>query len=83
MKIRLEKLSIENSKDIFDFEIENRDYFESCLPPRNNNYYVIEEFNKIIDTLVKEQNNGECFMYIIRNNENEVVGRINMFLLKG
>ncbi len=80
MKIKLEKLSFENAMDILDFEKENKAYFETCLPPRHSSYYNIEEFNKITEELIEEQNNGECFMYVIRNCENEVVGRINLSL---
>ncbi len=81
MKIKLEKLDVENSKEVFDFEMENREYFETCLPPRSSSYYNIDEYNKIIESLIKEQNNSECYLYLIKNNREELVGRINLFLV--
>ncbi len=61
MKIMIELLNIQNAQDIYDFEIENRAYFEESLPSRGDEYYKLEVFNKIIRELIDEQNRGECF----------------------
>jgi len=82
MKISLELLDIKNSQDIYDFEVENRAYFERNLPSRGEDYYVLENFNNIIKELIDEQNRGECFMYVIRNETGKVLGRINLVSVK-
>ena len=82
MNISLELLDLKNAQDIYDFEVENRAYFEENLPPRGENYYVLENYNNIIKELIDEQNRGECFMYVIRNEIGRVIGRINFVSVK-
>ena len=82
MKIMIELLNIQNAQDIYDFEIENRAYFEESLPSRGDEYYKLEVFNKIIRELIDEQNRGECFMYVIRDEVGKMVGRINFFSIR-
>jgi len=82
VNISLELLDLKNAQDIYDFEVENRAYFEENLPPRGENYYVLENYNNIIKELIDEQNRGECFMYVIRNEIGRVIGRINFVSVK-
>ncbi|WOO87600.1 GNAT family N-acetyltransferase [Mollicutes bacterium LVI A0039] len=81
MEVRLEKLTLENSLEILAFETENRPYFETCLMPREDSYYTVEGFKQLTAKLLKEQENGKCYMYLIKNNEGNLTGRINLFLL--
>lgn len=82
MKIIIEPMSLENSKEIFDFEKVNKEYFESVLPPRPEGYYNFDSFNSITNTLLKECESGECHMHIIREGETGVViGRINLTVI--
>ena len=82
MNISLELLDLKNAQDIYDFEVENRAYFEENLPSRGEDYYVLENYNNIIEELIDEQNHGECFMYVIRNETGKVIGRINFVSVK-
>ncbi|MCG8542360.1 MAG: GNAT family N-acetyltransferase [Clostridia bacterium] len=82
MKIMIELLNIQNAQDIYDFEIKNRAYFEESLPSRGDEYYKFEVFNKIIRELIDEQNRGECFMYVIRDEVGKMVGRVNFFSIR-
>ena len=77
MNINLELLSLENADDIYDFEVKNRAYFEKNLPSRGDDYYILDKFKSIINLLINEQSCGDCFMYIIRNEVGEIVGRVN------
>jgi ribosomal-protein-alanine N-acetyltransferase len=77
MKITLELLNLQNAQEIYDFEIRNREYFEESLPSRGDEYYKPEVFNKITRELIDEQNQGECFMYVIRDEVGKMVGRVN------
>jgi len=77
--IFLELLTQENSTDVFNFEQENKDYFERTLPPRPTGYFERNTFDSIVDELIREQSDGECYMYIVRNDDGVMVGRVNIF----
>lgn len=82
MNISLELVSENNAKDIYNFEIKNREYFEETLPSRGDEYYKQEIFQKILKEIIEEQNRDECYMYIIRNELGEMVGRVNLFSIE-
>ena len=82
MEIILELLDLKNAKDIYDFEIINRIYFEKVLSSRGDDYYVPEKYDNIIRDIIEEQNRGECFMYVIRGKTGTVIGRINFTSVK-
>lgn len=48
------------------------------VPTRGSQYFNFEYFQKLLDDLLIEQVNGDSYFYIIRNEENEIVGRINL-----
>ncbi len=79
--ISLELLSEENSLDVYFFEKENREYFERNLPPRPANYFDLEGFKEITRELLKEQENHDVYMHIIRDAQGVMVGRINLSVL--
>lgn len=80
--IRIEMVSESNANDIYDFETENRAYFEETLPSRGEDYFKKEVFYEIIKEIVEEQNRDECYMYIIRNEIGAMVGRVNLYSVK-
>ncbi len=80
--VSIELLSKNNSQDVYFFEQENRVYFEKTLPPRPAGYYDLESFNFIINELISEQNENKRYMYIIRNSDNIMVGRVNLFIIE-
>jgi len=77
MLITLEALDLMNAQNVYDFEIENRAYFEKNLLSRGDGYYIVEKYNGIIREILDEQNRGECYMYVIRSESGKVIGRIN------
>ena len=79
--ISLELLSEENSLDVYFFEKENREYFERNLPPRPANYFDLEGFKEITRELLREQENHDVYMYLIRDSQGIMVGRINLSVL--
>ena len=79
--ISLELLSKENSLDIYFFEKENREYFERNLPPRPANYFDLEGFKEITRELLREQENHDVYMHLIRDAQGVMVGRINLSVL--
>ena len=79
--ISLELLSKENSLDVYFFEKENREYFERNLPPRPANYFELEAFKEITRELLREQENHDVYMHLIRDAQGVMVGRINLSVL--
>ena len=80
--ISLELLSEENSLDVYFFEKENREYFERNLPPRLANYFDLEGFKEITRELLREQENRDVYMHLIRDTQGVMVGRINLSVLE-
>lgn len=78
MDIRLELLKKEDAVQLFAFECENREFFESMVPGRGEDYYNFTHFTKVLDTLLKEQQEGTDCYYLIKNNSNQIVGRMNL-----
>ena len=79
--ISLELMSEENSIDVYSFEKENREYFERNLPPRPANYFDPEGFKEITRELLREQENHDVYMHLIRDAQGVMVGRINLSVL--
>jgi len=79
--ISLELLSKENRLDVYFFEKENREYFEQNLPPRPANYFDSEAFKEITRELLREQENHDVYMHLIRDAQGVMVGRINLSVL--
>ena len=77
MKIYIEQLKKHDAKDLFTFELTNKS-FETMVPNRGSQYFDFEYFQKLLDNLLIEQADGESYFYLIRNEENEIVGRINL-----
>lgn len=82
MKLILELVSKNNENDIYNFEKENRKYFEDTLPSRGDEYYKLEVFQEIIKEIVEEQERDECYMYVIKNELGKMVGRVNFFSIR-
>ena len=79
--ISLELMSEENSIDVYSFEKENREYFERSLPPRPAHYFDLEGFKEITRELLREQENHDVYMHLIRDAQGTMVGRINLSVL--
>ena len=79
--ISLELMSEENSIDVYSFEKENREYFERSLPPRSAQYFDSESFKEITRELLREQENHDVYMHLIRDAQGVMVGRINLSVL--
>ena len=80
--ISLELLSEANSLDVYSFEKENREYFERSLPPRPAHYFDSESFKEITRELLREQENHDVYMHLIRDAQGIMVGRINLSVLE-
>ncbi|WP_423406788.1 GNAT family N-acetyltransferase [Heyndrickxia sp. MSNUG] len=71
-------LSNEDSRNLFEFEKKNKDYFEKMVPPRPDSYFEFESFNTILEGLLKEQAENKSLFYLIKNEAGNIVGRMNL-----
>lgn len=78
MNIFIEKLHVADEENLFNFEFENRTFFEEMVPTRGDEFYNSENFKKIHETLLEEQVNEDSYFYLIKDSERSIVGRINL-----
>ena len=78
MDIIIEKLQYADAENLFEFELENRDYFEEMVPSRGDDYYNFETFKKKHHALLDEQVQGLSYFYLIKNKNGLILGRINL-----
>jgi ribosomal-protein-alanine N-acetyltransferase len=78
MDITIEKLHETDAEKLFEFELENRAFFEESVPCRGDEYYVFENFKKRHKALLDEQAEGLSYFFLIKNNNDSILGRINI-----
>jgi len=78
MEISIQLLSVSDMDKLLKFELLNRDFFENTCQSRGDNYYEIDNFKNILEELIDEQEKGLVYMYLIYNNANEIIGRVNL-----
>ncbi|WP_199286614.1 GNAT family N-acetyltransferase [Paraliobacillus zengyii] len=78
MKITLEKLNQADAKTLYEFELENRDYFEKMVPSRGQDYYDWKTFKMRHKALLDEQIDGQSYYYLIKNEQRLIIGRMNL-----
>ncbi|NBJ69968.1 MULTISPECIES: GNAT family N-acetyltransferase [Clostridia] len=78
MNIRLTKLKDTDAEALLAFEYENRDFFETMVPGRGDEYYNLIEFLKRHEALLTEQNLGISHFYLIKDDNDNILGRMNM-----
>lgn len=76
--IMIRLLNTSDTFKLYTFEIENRKYFKDYYIDRNPSYYDSENFSNMIRTLVAEQDAGLLYMYLILDNKETILGRINL-----
>ncbi|TCS95845.1 GNAT family N-acetyltransferase [Hazenella coriacea] len=77
--IMIEPIQTEVAEELLAFELENRAFFEKVIMPRPDEYYQLDHLKSLIHSYEEEQKQDLCYMYIIRNEQREIIGRINLF----
>lgn len=77
-QITIKLLSLEDGDKLFEFECENRAYFEKIGFSRSESYYDRTLFQGILEDLVLEQQKDIHYMYLVLNENNKVIGRVNL-----
>lgn len=75
--IEIKLLANDDIEKLFEFENENRSYFESIGLARGAAYYDRASFEQIIYDLIAEQEQGIHYMYLVMNSQGDIVGRVN------
>lgn len=75
--MQLEPLSKHHLKQLFDFELENRAWFESLIEPRNDNFYSEQSVEQHIGEELNKVNSGSAFCGLLIK-DNEIVARANL-----
>ncbi|WP_404335267.1 GNAT family N-acetyltransferase [Planococcus rifietoensis] len=78
MEITLHLLQRQDAESLFQFESENREFFERLVPSRGDDFYVFEHFVSRHRELLKEQEEGFANFYLIKNDTGDILGRINL-----
>lgn len=78
MTIRVKQASREDARSVYDFETFNRLYFQQNLPPRPKAYKQFDTFEVVYQQLLLEQEQGTYAMYLILDDKQDLVGRINL-----
>lgn len=78
MEITLHLLQQQDAESLFQFESENREFFEQLVPGRGDDFYVFENYVSRHRELLNEQEEGIANFYLIKNDSGDILGRINL-----
>ncbi|MBN8208124.1 GNAT family N-acetyltransferase [Bacillus sp. NTK071] len=78
MDITIEELQLADARNLFEFEIVNREYFEAMVPSRGDGFYNYECFIEKLGSLLQEQTQGLSSFFLIKNSDGLILGRINI-----
>ncbi len=78
MELSLKKLSIEDAKALFEFELKNKAFFEEMVPTRGEEFYKYEVFLTRLKLLLLEQEQGISYFYLIKDEMKTILGRMNV-----
>lgn len=67
-----------DAKSLFEFELENRTFFEKMVPTRGEDYYDFQVFKNNHKNLLNEQAQEISYFYLIKDEHHSIVGRINL-----
>ncbi|MGE7911280.1 GNAT family N-acetyltransferase [Lysinibacillus xylanilyticus] len=78
MEISINSLQERDAEELFEFEKNNRLFFEQMVPSRGEDYFNFETFKIIHKELLTEQQENKSKFYLIRDNSDKIIGRINL-----
>lgn len=78
MNLYLSLLSLDDAEQLFAFEKENKEFFESFVPPRPDSYFRYEDFCGTLEELLEEQDDRRSLFYLIKDENGQIIGRMNL-----
>ena len=79
MDITIHLLDESVKEELFEFEVENRNYFAQIGFPRDKSYYDFRNFEQITKDLIFDREKDLTYLYLIKNSFGKIVGRVNLF----
>jgi ribosomal-protein-alanine N-acetyltransferase len=77
----LQRLRADHEPAVLAFEQTNRAYFAESISDRGDDFF--EQFAERHRALLAEQETGACVFHVLVNEDEEVVGRFNLYDLAG
>jgi len=78
LEISIICLQERDAEELFEFEKNNRLFFEQMVPGRGEDYYNFETFKIRHRELLTEQQENKSKFYLIKDNSGSIIGRINI-----
>ena len=78
LDITINLLGESDAQELFKFELKNRAFFDRVGFPRGDSYYELNNFNTVMKESIEEQEKGLANMYLIKNHNGMILGRINL-----
>ncbi|KAA0546112.1 GNAT family N-acetyltransferase [Bacillus sp. BGMRC 2118] len=77
--ITIQLINKEMSEEILQFELENRKFFSKVMGDFGDEYYNLDYMNQLLREIEEDHSKDNRHMYIIRDEENKMVGRVNLY----
>lgn len=78
MPITIQPLREQDAEDLYQFEYENRAFFEKMVPGRGDDYFQHDQFQRSLKQLLLEQAEGTSYFTLIRDAQGTILGRMNL-----
>lgn len=76
--MRLELLSKEHAETLFQFELENREWFESTIPARDSEFYSLQGVRQHIQLFLLDYTAKTLIPMLIIDDCGKILGRVNV-----
>lgn len=73
---RIRALAEDDGPELYDVEEQNRGYFAGSVPDRGDGFFA--HFDVRLEQLLVEQKTGTALFFVIRDDEDRLVGRVNL-----
>ncbi|HYG57826.1 MAG TPA: GNAT family protein [Symbiobacteriaceae bacterium] len=77
-ELTLQLVTGSDAAEIIAFEQENRAFFARFVPDRGDDYFSLANMARFLAEIEAEQARGECYLYLVRRHDGELVGRVNL-----
>ena len=81
-EITIRLLSRDDAKALFEFETENREYFESVWVPRDAAYYEWGSFLEMLSDSLEKQEQDKSYIYSIFDRQGKMIGRVSLMYVE-
>jgi [ribosomal protein S5]-alanine N-acetyltransferase len=76
----LTRLHADHAAAVLAFELENRGYFATSVSDRGDDFF--DRFTDRYQTLLAEQESGDCAFYLLVAEDGSVLGRFNLYRIE-